>query len=279
MTKLPRQRWSLSRPPPAPFARNRASPQATGLVTWWPTLASRGAGKLRDLGGRGLDGAFVGSPEWVSDPIIGCGLKLDGTNDRINCGAATLNLPRLSVAAWIRRDAAITAWDSVTGKGDSAWNINFDGSNYMNFEIVINGSWEQCPANDGLTLGRWTHVVATYDGTTQRVYLDGLEVNTNSPAGGGNIASNNYAIWIGDNSESTGRQPRISFADIRIYSFAISAAFVWQLYDQATRWELHKPKMRQWQARAPTAPPTAALPIFPPPDAIHSLVFGGVTVR
>lgn len=27
------------------------------------------------------------------------------------------------------------------------------------------------------------------------------------------------------------------------------------------------------------APPAAALPIFPPPDAIHSLVFGGVTVR
>lgn len=30
---------------------------------------------------------------------------------------------------------------------------------------------------------------------------------------------------------------------------------------------------------AAAAPPTAALSIFPSPDAIHSQVFGGVTVR
>ena len=47
----------------------------------------------------------------------------------------------------------------------------------------------------------------------------------------------------------------------------------------------HPPQMkypmppRLWHITAAAPPPTVALPIFPSPDAIHSQVFGGVTVR
>lgn len=70
-----------------------------------------------------------------------------------------------------------------------------------------------------------------------------------------------FDYWITD---------RITFQDTLPKSSDTGTFETW-LWDRKT-WATYVEA-----AAAP--PPTAALPIFPPPDAIHSLVFGGVTVR
>ena len=63
-----------------PFRLNKHSPQARGLVGWWPTLGG-GGNVLRDRSGRGNDGAFPGGtadPTWTRDAERGLVVDYDG---------------------------------------------------------------------------------------------------------------------------------------------------------------------------------------------------------
>ena len=66
--------WPFRHPPNIQFTLNTASPQAAGLVTWWPTIGSWGKAALKDFA-RGLDADNVGgSPAWVADGLVGAAL-------------------------------------------------------------------------------------------------------------------------------------------------------------------------------------------------------------
>src|SRR3990172_826483 len=53
-----------SRPPTGSFTINRDSPQAKGLVAWWPTLATRGGTSMFDLSGYSQMGAIGSDLSW-----------------------------------------------------------------------------------------------------------------------------------------------------------------------------------------------------------------------
>ena len=62
----------------------------------------------------------------------------------------------------------------------------------------------------------------TYDGANIRLYIDGIEDSASPAAYRGNIATNNYKVWIGNNSQLPGREWNGLIDDVRIYSYALS---------------------------------------------------------
>ena len=67
----------------------------------------------------------------------------------------------------------------------------------------------------------WTHVAATYDGTTQRLYVNGTQVSTSAVAG--TIATSNSPLKIGGNS-IWGEWFNGLIDEVRVYNRALSAA-------------------------------------------------------
>ena len=81
----------------------------------------------------------------------------------------------------------------------------------------------------GLTDGNWHHVVATYDGSAAKVYLDGNLIGTGS-AGAVSTNSGNFAIGAYNNGVDALFNGSID--QVRIFNRAITANEVETLYDE-----------------------------------------------
>jgi Concanavalin A-like lectin/glucanases superfamily len=72
-----------------------------------------------------------------------------------------------------------------------------------------------------LALNTWTHIATTYDGTSQRLYINGVLVATKAQTG--TIAAGNQPLRIGGNNVS-GEFFQGLIDEVRVYNRALSAA-------------------------------------------------------
>ena len=92
-------------------------------------------------------------------------------------------------------------------------------------EAAVSGSsgnylYSSTPVNDG----KWHHFAAVYDGAEFRLYVDGNP--DGSEASTGPITVSTYNVFIGENSQATGRHWNGQIDDVRVYSRALTEAEV-----------------------------------------------------
>jgi hypothetical protein len=75
-----------------------------------------------------------------------------------------------------------------------------------------------------LTLNAWVHLAATYDGTTQRLYVNGVQVAT--LASSGSIRASTGVLRIGGNNIWTNEWFAGLIDEVRVYNKALTAAEV-----------------------------------------------------
>jgi hypothetical protein len=230
---------------------NRDSPQAAGLVGWWPALGSHGAGVLRDYTGRGYHGVWVTSGvSWAADPRAGALLAFAADTDRVDLehgGALNLGFP-FTVMCWARHSVTANSIILETN-GNSGWSVQVGGGGTstpgavkMNCGFVA----DDYIVGDTATNDGAAHLLVfvargTSDGS---FYLDGRDDTLSA-----NPATPSYSSVTAINLNA---RPAVGagFAgqvgEVRIYNRALSAAEAWQLYDPATRWALYAPPRRLW---------------------------------
>ena len=71
-------------------------------------------------------------------------------------------------------------------------------------------------------MNTWQRVAATYDGSTSRIYVNGVEV-VSAPYSG-SIATANQPLYLGEDPQWTGRQFPGSIDDVRIWNVTRSSA-------------------------------------------------------
>ena len=133
------------------------------------------------------DGTLVDSPTWQSTGgQIDGALEFDGSN-HVSISDPGVGTGSFSVAAWIKPDN-MTGFDNTWGAGIARsthneaigdWMLSVDNNGSVHFthwESSGNDTDGVSYTDDGvITTGIWYHVAATWDGTTHRIYVNGIE--------------------------------------------------------------------------------------------------------
>jgi hypothetical protein len=180
-----------------------------------------------DATGSGWNGTLVGGTLWAAGRSSNA-VDLDGTNDYVSLPTGALSsCTTCTVAAWVNLDAA-SNWMRIFDFGSGTSTYMFltpkNGANgKIRFAIKNNGSSEQIiDGTSALATGGWHHVAVTLNGATGILYVDGVQVGSNTgmtlkPSDMGSTTQN----WIG---RSQYNDPYLNgrVDDFRIYNKALT---------------------------------------------------------
>jgi hypothetical protein len=212
--------------------------QIPGLVSWWPAennavdAAGSNTGVL-------LNGATFAPGKF------GQAFSLNGSGAHVRIADnANLHLTNgLTISAWVNPSSLayaqqiISKWD-VVFEYQKSYAIWLDGNGTFIFSVCANGD-EQLGAHadvwttNTVPLNQWTHVAATYDGSTMKVYLNGqFQSQAAFPygifPGTGDLAIGAMVGGVPAGQNSYPFSGRID--EPAIYSRALSAAEIRALY-------------------------------------------------
>ncbi|HEY0705963.1 MAG TPA: LamG-like jellyroll fold domain-containing protein [Polyangia bacterium] len=214
------------------------SPKDDGLIGYWKFDDGRGS-TVTDHSGNGNHATVANDAVWTTDVPSGMGIDdagamvFNGTNQYATIGTpAVLNISgQITMAAWVKFSATDGFRNILThGSGDSPDRDTFLRIADGNYRV---GTWYS-PTDTyasytvGSDSGNWVHLVGVNDGTTWRLYRNGVQVATQAGAAGAYVATANWRIGAQGSSES--RFFAGSIDDVRIYNRGLSANEVAALY-------------------------------------------------
>jgi hypothetical protein len=124
----------IKKRPSGLFTINRNSPQANGIIGWYPMLASRGANRLINMSHLSGPVAF---PASAADPTWAGSDLLFATDDYISWGDVyNLGLNNMSYGIWLKRtNATANQIYGILGKTRAGWGWRyaqiFEGTNII----------------------------------------------------------------------------------------------------------------------------------------------------
>jgi len=195
-----------------------------GLVGWWKL--DEGSGTLTaDASGSGQTGTLTASPTWTS------GIHSNAINVT---RTSYVNVPywsgytltnAISLSIWIKPTgpgSGPPGYDSFFTKGDGYygnWGVRFVHTCNLLFQMTgMNGNSMSTIAP--ISSNRWSHVVASFDGTISKFYINGQL--DNMKAWSGSQTSGTSSVVIG--------KVNGALDDARIYNRALTEQEVLQLF-------------------------------------------------
>ena len=234
----PREKPSPPVTAPADVAPKSAPRSAQGIVAHWK-LDERSGNRAADASGHAHHGTLAGAT-WTAGRRDGA-LAFDGTNDRVECGTWDVAGSAITLAAWIKpaagfvdNDARIISKAVGNQEQDHWWMLStssVDGERRLRVRLKAGGSTTTLIARSGrLALDTWTHVAATYDGASLRLFVNGIETGS-VPKTGTLDTGTSAAVWVGANP-LTGYAPfRGLIDDVRIYNAALATGDITAIMD------------------------------------------------
>lgn len=140
---------------------------------------------------------------------------------------------QISISVWVKADDQIDGWSAILSK----WNTNsysphgyYLGINPVGLRLRWNLSSNILELDTSFPLNRWTHIVATYDGTNMKLYLDGELVDQLPFSGFIDIVD--VPLRIGSQSDYSDSFSGFHGAidDVLIYNRALDEVEVERLY-------------------------------------------------
>jgi hypothetical protein len=196
-----------------------------GLVAAYGFEEASGSSVV-DQSGNSHAGTMSGATRTTSGRY-GKALSFDGVNDWVTIAdSSLLDLTTgMTLEAWVFPTAIGSGtWRAVLFKeeaGGLVYTLNaYDGATNVPVAEVSPGAGViDARGGSQLPLNTWTHLASTYDGTTLRMFVNGVQVG--STAGAGNLATSTGALRIGGNIWGGLFQGRID--EVRIFNVARTA--------------------------------------------------------
>jgi hypothetical protein len=193
-----------------------------------------------DATGSGNTGTVTGSATWVS-AVHNNGFSFNGTT-KIQASGLIGSPSNVTVAAWANLTAADTNGAEVISLGDR-FVLRLDDASSTRATFWNGSSWVTVSISQTFAGTGWHHFAATFDdaANTLRLYVDGVQaasVTTSSSIsyfGGGS----NTVIGRHGNA-ATNRDFTGTMDDVRVYSDALTATQVAELYGFVGHWKLNQ---------------------------------------
>jgi hypothetical protein len=207
-------------------ASYQAAVTADGPVSYWRLGETTGTAAA-DLRGAN-PGTYSGSPALGATSLLATdaadkAVSFDGSNDSVGVADSTsLGLTTgITLEAWIKPGLlpATGQFSSVITKPES-YSLQFNGPR-LEFTVMQNGTRQRLQAASGaIVSGQTYHVVGTYDGTTQRLYINGTQVTSRAQTGAATVTPRALTIgsWDSGSERFTG-----VIDDVAVYNKALSA--------------------------------------------------------
>ncbi len=205
----------------------------TQPVAHWKLDDGSGTTALDSAGGN--HGALINGPTWTAAGMVNGALEFDGADDRVTVTTSPdLELSgEITLAAWVNPDTLYRKTARILSKSDGT------ASNRSDYYLLATATAIQFAFYDAslvettytvtLNPGQWVHIAGTYDGSTARLYLNGVEVASTVHAGSIRVSPKplHLGSWGGADTKRTwdGR-----LDDLRVYAQALSAAEIFSLY-------------------------------------------------
>ncbi|MCK4693771.1 MAG: LamG domain-containing protein, partial [Anaerolineales bacterium] len=131
------------------------------------------------------------------------GQEFDGADDYVQApDSASLDITqKITLSAWVYSTGAQVQYSKAVAKSKGAseypYQLNFAGAadDMITFSLYDGASIYGLKSTADIPQDAWTYVVATYDGTTMRLYINGTEDNTRTDSF--SIAPNDEILSIG----------------------------------------------------------------------------------
>jgi hypothetical protein len=196
-----------------------------GLVGAWGFEEGSGT-TTADASGHGLT-ATIANSVWTTAGKYGDALSFNGSNSWVTVADNTLLhlTTGMTVEAWVKPATTSTDWTATVIKertGGLAYALYAtDGANKPPAGYIDKSSTDyNATAGSSLPLNTWSHLAATYDGTTIRLYVNGTQVATKAVSG--SIISSTAPLRFGGDSV-WGEYFNGLIDEVRIYNRALSA--------------------------------------------------------
>ncbi|SLM27878.1 exported hypothetical protein [Desulfamplus magnetovallimortis] len=178
----------------------------SGLVAYYK-INEGSATSLGDSTTNSYTGTLATSPNnptWIEGSSYG--LSFDGTGDYVDCGNdSSLQLSgNITVEAWIKLSVLGQYQYLVSkyyhGAANGGYELLITNTNVPWFIIGNNdSSWNAAASTEALEANRWYHLAATYDGSTIKIYVDGVLKASQSQTG---IVDSGTSLTIGSRAGS-----------------------------------------------------------------------------
>jgi hypothetical protein len=178
-----------------------AQPDPIGLVAAYGFEEASGA-VVADASGLGNDGTLSGASR--SAGRFGQALSFDGVNDVVTVADAdSLDLTNaLTLSAWVQ-PSAVSSWRTVAFKerpGNLVYGLYASSDNDRPAASVSTEGYGDARGASQLPANAWRHLAMTYDGSTLRLYLDGVQAASTAvvgplPTSAGALTIGGNAVW------------------------------------------------------------------------------------
>ncbi len=208
---------------------NAAAPAPAGLVLALGFNEATGTAAI-DASPAANNGTLSGATRVAGRTGSGGALSFDGDNDWVTVAdSPSLDVTTaLTLEAWVR-PSALGGWRSVLMKeraGGLAYSLyadnGVDGSQPAGTIFFGALPDQSVRGTSPLALNVWTHLAVTYDGTTMRLYVNG--VLTAAQPQTGSVTTTARPFRIGGNGVWSDEFFSGLIDDVRVYSRALSAA-------------------------------------------------------
>jgi VCBS repeat-containing protein len=203
------------------------------LVGCWQ-MEENGGPVLEDGSSYVNDATLFGAPTWAAGVDGGYAIDLNGTSQYAQVlDNSSLDIAdQITILAWIRPEQYATqdlikkaTQGSVNGYELTLATTKSDASSqrvFFRINQVLKGDTYRINAVTMYPIdGTWMHVAATYDGSTMRLYINGVEEATLTLPAGTKIELNDVPLSIGAQSTPT-RYFKGWIDDARVYRRALS---------------------------------------------------------
>jgi len=199
------------------------------------------------------DGNISGAT-WSSGKV-GNAMVFDGVDDFVEIGDATSLNPTnaLTIELWVNTSSTSTpaGWIPFVQKAFTSqvtphyqyavgYSGSYNNSYKLRFGVSINGIVQELETMQDSFIpdGRWHHIVATYNGTVLKIYLDGTEMANRTVTGNIDVFSTNLTIggtptFAGSNYHYNGL-----LDEVRILNRALTPEEIFQDYNATGRYPI-----------------------------------------